>query len=122
MAPRQPEGPPPSFQPQRPPAPPRYLSTASRISKRSFLSHSSSFEADDERSTSPSRSARSFDSSFGMDDDSINGRALGLRDAGYPGEDTRPTSSKELAGWYMYAFAAETYVVCGVLLSAAPSN
>ncbi|KAI8960779.1 MFS general substrate transporter [Daldinia sp. FL1419] len=30
----------------------------------------------------------------------------------YHGEDTRPTSSKELAGWYMYAFAAETYVIC----------
>jgi MFS transporter, UMF1 family len=31
----------------------------------------------------------------------------------YPGEDTRPTSTKELAGWYMYGFAAETYVICG---------
>ncbi|KAJ4408240.1 Autophagy protein 22 [Gnomoniopsis sp. IMI 355080] len=31
----------------------------------------------------------------------------------YPGEDTRPTSVKELRGWYMYAFAAETYVICG---------
>ena len=31
----------------------------------------------------------------------------------YIGEDTRPTSKKELAGWYMYAFAAETYVICG---------
>jgi UMF1 family MFS transporter len=31
----------------------------------------------------------------------------------YAGEDTRPTSRKELAGWYMYAFAAETYVICG---------
>lgn len=31
----------------------------------------------------------------------------------YHGEDVRPTSSKELAGWYMYAFAAETYVICG---------
>lgn len=31
----------------------------------------------------------------------------------YPGEDTRLTSRKELAGWYMYAFAAETYVICG---------
>ncbi|CAI4216190.1 unnamed protein product [Parascedosporium putredinis] len=30
----------------------------------------------------------------------------------YIGEDTRPTSKKELAGWYMYAFAAETYVIC----------
>ncbi|PKS06356.1 hypothetical protein jhhlp_007104 [Lomentospora prolificans] len=32
----------------------------------------------------------------------------------YAGEDTRPTSKKELAGWYMYAFAAETYVICGI--------
>ncbi|OTB02294.1 hypothetical protein M426DRAFT_62410 [Hypoxylon sp. CI-4A] len=30
----------------------------------------------------------------------------------YPGEDTRPTSQKELAGWYMYGFAAETYIIC----------
>ena len=34
----------------------------------------------------------------------------------YAGEDTRPTSKKELAGWYMYAFAAETYVICGKLV------
>ena len=33
--------------------------------------------------------------------------------ARYPGEDTRPTSPKELAGWYVYAFAAEVYVICG---------
>jgi len=32
----------------------------------------------------------------------------------YPGEDTRPTSTKELAGWYMYGFASETYVICGM--------
>jgi len=32
----------------------------------------------------------------------------------YPGEDTRSTSSKELAGWYAYAFAAEVYVVCAI--------
>lgn len=32
----------------------------------------------------------------------------------YHGEDTRPTSKKELAGWYMYAFAAETYVICAI--------
>lgn len=35
----------------------------------------------------------------------------------YPGEDTRATSTKELAGWYMYAFAAETYVICGICKS-----
>ncbi|KAJ4396906.1 Autophagy protein 22 [Gnomoniopsis smithogilvyi] len=34
--------------------------------------------------------------------------------ARYPGEDTRPTSVKELRGWYMYAFAAETYVICAI--------
>lgn len=33
----------------------------------------------------------------------------------YAGEDTRPTSLKELGGWYMYSFAAETYVICGAL-------
>jgi UMF1 family MFS transporter len=32
----------------------------------------------------------------------------------YPGDDTRPTSPKELAGWYAYAFAAEVYVICGI--------
>lgn len=32
----------------------------------------------------------------------------------YPGHDVRPTSRKELTGWYMYAFAAETYVICGI--------
>ncbi|KKY36110.1 putative autophagy-like protein 22 [Diaporthe ampelina] len=32
----------------------------------------------------------------------------------YAGEDTRQTSPKELRGWYMYAFAAETYVICAI--------
>ena len=32
----------------------------------------------------------------------------------YPGEDTRLTSTKELAGWYAYGFAAEVFVICGV--------
>ncbi|KAJ5558149.1 hypothetical protein N7535_008365 [Penicillium sp. DV-2018c] len=32
----------------------------------------------------------------------------------YPGEDTRPTSKKELAGWYCYSWAAEVFVVCAV--------
>lgn len=39
----------------------------------------------------------------------------GDREPRYPGEDTRPTSLKELGGWYMYSFAAETYVICGAL-------
>lgn len=32
----------------------------------------------------------------------------------YPGEDTRPTSRKELLGFYTYGFAAEVFVVCGL--------
>ncbi|KAK4549226.1 hypothetical protein LTR36_007684 [Oleoguttula mirabilis] len=32
----------------------------------------------------------------------------------YPGEDTRPTSKKELLGFYTYGFAAEVFVVCGL--------
>jgi len=32
----------------------------------------------------------------------------------YPGEDTRPTSSKELSGWYCYGWAAEVFVICGI--------
>ena len=32
----------------------------------------------------------------------------------YSGEDTRLTSKKELWGWYVYGWAAEVFVVCGV--------
>lgn len=32
----------------------------------------------------------------------------------YPGEDTRPTSRRELLGFYTYGFAAEVFVVCGL--------
>ncbi|KAF8424941.1 vacuole effluxer Atg22 like-domain-containing protein [Tirmania nivea] len=32
----------------------------------------------------------------------------------FPAQDVRPTSVKELAGWYSYAWAAEVFVVCGV--------
>ncbi|EME77704.1 uncharacterized protein MYCFIDRAFT_205266 [Pseudocercospora fijiensis CIRAD86] len=32
----------------------------------------------------------------------------------YPREDTRPTSDRELLGFYAYSFAAEVFVVCGL--------
>ncbi|RPA83357.1 MFS general substrate transporter [Ascobolus immersus RN42] len=35
-------------------------------------------------------------------------------DPSYAGQDTRPTSQKELLGWYSYAWAAEVFVVCGI--------
>lgn len=32
----------------------------------------------------------------------------------YPEDDTRPTSKKELAGWYSYGWAAEVFTVCAM--------
>lgn len=32
----------------------------------------------------------------------------------YAGEDTSPTSHRELLGWYAYGIAAEVFAVCGV--------
>jgi UMF1 family MFS transporter len=32
----------------------------------------------------------------------------------YPGDDTRPTSKKELLGWYSYGWAAEVFTVCAM--------
>lgn len=32
----------------------------------------------------------------------------------YPGDDTRPSSKKELAGWYFYGWAAEVFAVCAM--------
>ena len=89
----------------------RLWSGLSVISKRSFRSYTSSFEADDERSStdgdmSPPRSSDS-------DSDDAPGRRLADVDR-YAGYDARPTSRKELGGWYAYSFAAETYVVCGI--------
>lgn len=35
----------------------------------------------------------------------------------YPGDDPRPTSKKELAGWYCYGWAAEVFTVCAMGMS-----
>jgi len=106
----------PRNEPERPPLAPRLFSRFSQLSKRSFRSHSSSFEADDERSStgsledfgimSPGRSRSNSNSG--------SGSSVGAVPPRYPGDDTRSTSPKELAGWYAYAFAAEVYVICGI--------
>ncbi len=74
---------------------------SSNSAKRSYRSHSSSFEADDEHSSSA---------------DDMMGPDQGFRDgpSQYVGEDTRLTSKKELWGWYAYGFAAEVFIVCGM--------
>lgn len=75
--------------------------------KASFLSPSSSFEADDEDSLfGPSRGSQSMQSESERDKRKEPPR--------YSGEDTRLTSKKELSGWYSYGFAAEVFVVCGI--------
>ncbi|POS68806.1 autophagy-like protein 22 [Diaporthe helianthi] len=94
----------------RPPPLPRLYSRQSHVSKRSFLSHSSSFEADDERSATISPTSEHMDRNSDPEPNHSPGPPTPLR---YAGEDTRQTSPKELRGWYMYAFAAETYVICG---------
>lgn len=90
----------------------RLWSGLSVLSKRSFRSFAtSSFEADDERSSSG-------ESDYDDDDDmSSHTTEADFRRPTIPrhaGHDARPTSPKELLGWYSYAFAAETYVVCGI--------
>lgn len=83
----------------------RPWSGLSNISKRSFRScATSAFEADDERSSSDG-------------DMSPRNSQADVRRPTVPrhsGHDARPTSRKELLGWYAYAFAAETYVICGI--------
>ncbi|TGO51621.1 hypothetical protein BCON_0157g00020 [Botryotinia convoluta] len=88
-------------EPQLRPEPERAPSNSTKISYRSY---SSSFEADDERSSSADHD------SMGPDIGSAH------RDvpAQYVGEDTRLTSRKELSGWYAYGFAAEVFVICGI--------
>ncbi|KAK0102546.1 Autophagy protein 22 [Cadophora gregata] len=83
----------------RPDHPQRELSSNS--TKRSFHSYTSSFEADDEHSSSNNESM---------------GPDHGVREgpSQYDGEDTRLTSHKELSGWYAYGFAAEVFVICGM--------
>ncbi|KAG5924954.1 Autophagy protein 22 [Claviceps capensis] len=78
----------------------RHWSAFSVFSRRSFAT--SAFEADDELSSSDgTMSSQSSESDLG-------------RVPQYVGHDARPTSFKELLGWYMYGFAAEVYVVCGI--------
>jgi UMF1 family MFS transporter len=90
------------------PDPPRFEEHPSshglpHSTKCSIRSHSSSFEADDERSSSTE------EDSMGPDTDPERPNR-----PQYSGEDVRLTSKKELAGWYAYGFAAEVFIICGM--------
>lgn len=81
---------------------PRYQREHSAHSKISVPESTHSNEADDEQSLSDTSAIAM------MDDDDI------AAPGHYDGEDTRPTSEKELSGFYMYGWAAEVFVVCGI--------
>ncbi len=74
---------------------PRNFSTTSKFSVPSI---SQSNEADDEQSLSDNDSDMESNTS----------------PPNYDGEDTRLTSDAELRGFYMYGWAAEVFVVCGI--------
>lgn len=91
MTPRAPE-------PHLPPPHPELPRDVSAHSKASVPSSSQSNEADDEQSISEPLSTMTSDRS----------------PPNYDGQDTRLTSDKELSGFYMYGWAAEVFVVCGI--------
>ena len=93
MTPRAPE-----FLPPPPQQRPELDRDASQHSKASAPSLSPSNEADDEQSLS---------------DDYLE-MASDRSPPHYDGEDVRLTSDKELSGFYMYGWAAEVFVVCGI--------
>ncbi|KAJ5627585.1 Autophagy-related protein 22-1 [Penicillium herquei] len=47
-------------------------------------------------------------------EETISGEDVNGRLPLYPGDDPRPTSRKELAGWYCYGWAAEVFTVCAM--------
>ena len=49
----------------------------------------------------------------GVDLDRVR-RTKEVRRETYEGEDTSPTTSREIWGWYCYGLAAEIFAVCGV--------
>ncbi|CAO2656308.1 Nn.00g051110.m01.CDS01 [Neocucurbitaria sp. VM-36] len=88
----------PPHAPELPPYRPQLLRNVSTHSKASIPSISPSNEADDEQSLSDRTSDMESNAS----------------QPHYEGEDTRLTSDKELRGFYMYGWAAEVFVVCGI--------
>ncbi|KAI1333119.1 autophagy-related protein 22-like protein [Xylariaceae sp. FL0255] len=84
---------------------PRVQPAPQRPPLLTVISHTNSkYSADDELS---STSTGSFERMSLDDDEARDGRH-------YPGQDTRPTSVREIWGWYSYSFAAEVYVICAI--------
>lgn len=65
-------------------------------------------------SPSPSDEADDEDSSWGVPDSEMDDLADMEDERRYADEDTRPTSEKELWGWYSYGWAAEVFAICAM--------
>lgn len=89
---------------QQGPSRPPVQRSQSGISKASLISPTPSIEADDEDSSLE-------DSRLNMEREA---RAPGSHEPRYEDEDSRPTSRKELAGWYSYGWAAEVFAICAM--------
>ena len=63
------------------------------------------------RSRSTSRIRRPYEDSAELHRGS---RRLDTQKETYEGEDTSPTTAREIWGWYCYGLAAEIFAVCGV--------
>ncbi|KAK5097314.1 Autophagy protein 22 [Exophiala xenobiotica] len=77
--------------------------TNSKNSHRSLISPTPSVEGDDEH-----------DSDDETDESLTNYTDTEMGPQVYEDEDTRPTSQKELAGWYAYGWAAEVFAICAM--------
>ena len=89
----------------RPPLPSHQLSQ----SRASLISPTPSVEADDERDYDSS-----WDYSDSAMDDLDERERADAEEARHTDEDTRPTSRKELWGWYSYGWAAEVFAICAM--------
>lgn len=81
--------------------------TISKTSRQSIISPTPSVEGDDEHS----------DSNEEDDNDSLTSVAepdIEMGPHSHEDEDVRPTSKKELAGWYSYGWAAEVFAICAM--------
>lgn len=77
----------------------------SKNSYRSLISPTPSAEGDDEQSDNDTED---------NNDSLIETPDAEMGSQPYEDEDTRPTSQKELAGWYSYGWAAEVFAICAM--------
>ena len=96
--------------------PPRPIHSAFQVPRARPADHerSQSRNKASFRSPAPSSLADDEDSGSGFSQMEHHHLDSAFPPPQYSGEDTRPTSTKELSGWYSYGWAAEVFVICGI--------